>query len=212
MTKYLKIIIAILFIIVSIYFVREFQLLEYLSKESLESFLEPFGVFAPLIFMIVYYVITLLFISATAFTIISGLLFGKLWGSIYVIIAASLSALTAFYISRYFGKDVLEKLPEKGIGKLIKKLNEKVEHNSFKSFFVMRCLFLPYAPLSYAAGLVKKANAKDFFLATLITNIIFTPAFTYLGDSLLEGPKALILPVVLIVLVLLVPKIMKRFK
>jgi uncharacterized membrane protein YdjX (TVP38/TMEM64 family) len=212
MKKLLKILLAIFAIFMVIFLVREFQLLQYLNKESLETFLEPFGVFAPMVFMLIYYVITLLFVSATAFTIISGLLFGKLWGSVYVIIAASLSALTAFYISRYFGKDILEKLPEKGVGKLIRTLNAKIEHNCFKSFFVMRSLFLPYIPLSYAAGLVKKANAKDFFLATLITNIIFTPAFTYLGDSLLEGPKALILPVILIVLVLLVPKIVKRFK
>jgi uncharacterized membrane protein YdjX (TVP38/TMEM64 family) len=68
---------------------------------------------------------------------------------------------------------------------------------------------VPYIPASYAAGLIKEAKAKDHFFGTLVTNMIFSPAFVFFGDSLMKGPKALLLPAGLIVVVLLVPRIIK---
>ena len=194
--KYLKILFSIIIIagiISAIYF---FDLKQYADPEYLKSLIVSFGIFAPLIFMGIYYGLTLMFVSAAAFTIIAGLLFGKLWGSIYVVIAATLSAQTAFYIARHLGKDVLKTLPKKGIGDLVHSMENKLQKNGFQSLFIMRCMFLPYIPLSYATGLIQKAKAQDFFFATLLTNMIFSPAFVFFGDSLLKGPQALILPII----------------
>lgn len=205
----------ILLIIVAVLGFLEYRynLRQYLTPEQLETFINQFGVWAPLVFMLIYYVLVLLFVSAAAFTILAGILFGPLWGSIYVIVAATAAAQTAFFISRYFGKGLDTSLLEKkGIGPLMSKIEKGCEKDGFKNFFIMRCLFLPYIPLSYAAGLIQKAKARDFFFATLFTNMIFTPAFVFFGDSLLKGPKALLLPVILIVLVLAVPRIIKKFQ
>jgi uncharacterized membrane protein YdjX (TVP38/TMEM64 family) len=185
----------------------------FLKPSQLKSFIDQFGILAPLVFMALYYGLILAFISAAAFTVISGLLFGKLWGSIYVIIAATLAAQTAFLITRKISPEKLESIKKKkGIGNLIRVVENRTKDNGFKSIFLMRCLFAPYIPLSYASGVIKTIKAQDFFLATLISNMIFTPAFVFLGDSLLEGPKALILPLIMIVLVLGIPKIIKYFK
>ncbi len=185
----------------------------FIDPDLLKTKIESFGVWAPLVFMAIYFSLALLFISAAAFTVLSGLLFGKLWGSIYVIIAATLAAQVGFYISRSLGGDQVHKLKDKkGIGSLISTLEEKSKSNGFRNLIVLRCLFLPYMPLSYAAGLIKTIKPRDFFFATLLTNMIFSPAFVFLGDSLLEGPKALILPVIMIILVFMVPKIVKKFQ
>jgi uncharacterized membrane protein YdjX (TVP38/TMEM64 family) len=210
--KYLKLIVAFLLILGIIMAIPLLNLKQYLNPEYLKTLVLSFGIFAPLVFMGIYYGLTLMFVSAAAFTIIAGLLFGKLWGSIYVVIAATLSAQTAFYIARHLGKDVLQKLPKKGIGELVHTIENKLQKNGFQSLFIMRCMFIPYIPLSYATGLIQKAKAQDFFFATLLTNMIFSPAFVFFGDSLLKGPQALILPVILIILVLLVPKIIKKLK
>lgn len=196
------------------YFTDLFEALKnFIKVENLKNFIDQFGLLAPLVFIALYYGLVLAFVSAAAFSVLSGLLFGKVWGSIYVIIAATLAAQTAFVITRQISSEKLESLKQKkGIGTLIKKIESKTENHGFKSIFLLRCLFAPYIPLSYAAGVIKTLKAKDFFFATLFTNFIFTPAFVFLGDSLLEGPKALILPVIMVTLVLLVPRIIKYFK
>ncbi len=66
--------------------------------------------------------------------------------------------------------------------------------------------------LSYAAGLVRTAKLKDFALATFLTNIIGSFSFVYFGSQLDAGWKALILPIGLILLTLLIPKIVKKYQ
>lgn len=217
MKKFYKVLFLVLLLLVALFVL--YQLLgidaikEFLQPENLKKFIDQFGIFAPLVFMLLYYGLILAFISAAAFTIISGLLFGKVWGSVYVIIAATLAAQTAFFITRKLGPEKLKFLKnKKGIGPLISKIEKQTDKHGFKSIFLMRCLFAPYIPLSYAAGMIHTLSARDFFWATLCTNMIFTPAFVFLGDSLLEGPKALILPVFLVTLVLMVPKVIKKIK
>ena len=189
------------------------NLKEFLKPTNLKPFIDQFGILAPLVFMALYYGLILAFVSAAAFTIISVVLFGKIWGSIYVIIAATLAAQTAFLITKQLSDEKLNGLKsKKGIGKLIRIVEEKTQKNGFKSIFLLRCLFAPYIPLSYAAGMIKTLKARDFFFATLLTNMIFTPAFVFLGDSLLKGPKALILPLLMVILVLGIPQIIKYFK
>lgn len=217
MKKRMKWIFILLVLSLVLFAVYAFDLIDeirnFLTPSQLKNFIDQFGVFAPLVFMILYYGLVLAFVSAAAFTIISGLLFGKIWGTIYVIIAATLAAQTAFLITRNINPEKLSILKkQKGVGHLIKIIEKKTEHHGFRSILLMRCLFAPYIPLSYAAGVIKTLNARDFFFATLIGNLIFTPAFVFLGDSLLKGPKALILPLTMIMLVLITPKIIKYFK
>lgn len=195
------------------YFNAVEHLKSFLQPASLKNFIAQFGYFAPVAFMALYYFLVLAFISAVALTVLAGILFGKIWGSIYVIIASTLAAQTAFFITRALGPEKLDNLKEKkGIGPLIKKVESQTSDHGFKSIFLLRCLFAPYMPLSYAAGMIKPLRARDFFFATFFTNLIFTPAFVFLGDSLLDGPKALILPLILVTLVLATPKIIKRIK
>lgn len=212
--KYIKIIAIIGLVALGYYGFRAGMLEQYLSKEGLEGLINSAGPFGPAVFMLVYYLLTLFFISAAAFTVIAGILFGKFFGALYVVIAATASAFTAFMIARSLGGDVLNKLGSHGgvVQKLIASIQENLKKGGFRTFFIMRCLFVPYMPASYASGLVKEARAIDFFLGTLVTNMIFSPAFVFFGDSLLKGPKALILPVVLIVIVLMVPKVLKKLR
>ncbi len=189
------------------------QIQNYLNPDNLKAQIEAFGIFGPLVFMVIYFVVVMAFVSSTVFTILGGLLFGKLWGSIYVIFAATVAAQVAFIVGRKLSGDRIETLKnKKGIGKLIKTIEEKSDKNGVLSIIVLRALFLPYIALSYAAGTIPTLRGRDFFLGTLLTNIVFVPAFVYLGESLLQGPKALIIPAIMIGLVLCVPRIVKHFQ
>jgi uncharacterized membrane protein YdjX (TVP38/TMEM64 family) len=186
---------------------------EWLTPTSIETFVSQFGVWAPVVYGVVYFLLTISFVSAAVFSVLAGTLFGPLVGSIVVIISATLAAATGFIIARYFASGFGKKMSKKpALHKFMSKIETQCERNSFQTFFIMRCLFVPYMPLSYAAGLVKCAKLRHFVLATFVTNMIFTPAFVYLGDNLFSGPKALLLPIVIVIMALSVPKIITTFQ
>jgi uncharacterized membrane protein YdjX (TVP38/TMEM64 family) len=188
-----------------------FPFTEYLTKSTIEAYVTQFGIFAPVVYGVIYFILILLFISATVFTVLAGTLFGSFTGIIVVVIAATAAAAAAFGIARLLGKDAVDKLMgaknEGFLKKWIVKIDNQCEHNSFLTFFILRCSFLPYIPLSYVAGLIRGAKFWEFTLATFITNLIFSSLFVLLGASLFSSWKGLIITVILIALSLQIPKV-----
>lgn len=211
---YIKISVLALIILGLILVVRAVGIENLVDPDKLRLFIDQFGIFAPIVYGCIYFLATLALLSAAALSILSGIFFGNFWGSVLVIIAATAAAMVAFYLTKFFGKELSEKLSGGSgtLGKMVNKIETEIEQGGFRAFFIMRCLFLPYIPFSYAAGLVKTAKAKDFFWGTFLANCIFSPIFVYLGDSITLGYKALILPLILIVLMLFVPKIVKKIR
>lgn len=209
-----RLLLLILFTTALIVFIREYDLTRFANPDVIRSFVDKAGSYGPLAFALLYYAVTMAFISAAAFSVLAGILFGPVLGSILVIVSATASAATSFFIARLLGGDVLRKLGSQStvVKKMIDGIDTALDKGGFRAFFIMRCLFVPYIPASYAAGLVPRAKARDFILGTLAANAIFSPAFVIFGDSILEGPEAVILAATLIVLVLSVPKLIKRFK
>ena len=203
--------VALVCIFAAIYFYTPLK--DGFDLDYIRSLVESLGMLAPIIYGIIYSIVILFFIPATPLTVLSGLLFGPFLGTIVVVIAATVSASVAFLIARFFGADAVSRFSgEQGIGKWIKKVELQCKNNGFVAFFILRNLFLPYILLSYASGLVKSAKLRDFASATFVSNTIHSFMFVYLGDSLLKGPKALIVPVILIILVLQIPKIVQRYE
>jgi uncharacterized membrane protein YdjX (TVP38/TMEM64 family) len=66
---------------------------------------DTWGVWAPIGFILIYNIATVLLIPGSILTLGSGVLFGIGWGSFYVFIAATLGATLAFLIGRYFARD-----------------------------------------------------------------------------------------------------------
>jgi len=209
---YLKYMAAGIFLLL-LFLGYHFELYMLFTPQKIQELIAPFGILAPLAYAVLYFLAILFFLPASVLTVFSGVIFGKLLGSVVVIIAATLAAQTAFFLMRLSTGDMRERLEKiRGVQKFSEKINHEVRKNGFRTFFLMRCFFLPYIPLSYAAGLVKTAQPKDFFLATLLTNMIFTPAFVFFGAALTQGWRALILPVFLVIFVLLVPKIVRKIR
>lgn len=46
-------------------------------------------------------------------TVVAGMLFGTVWGTLYVVIGGAFSTLVGFYFARWLGRGVVEKLIEK---------------------------------------------------------------------------------------------------
>jgi uncharacterized membrane protein YdjX (TVP38/TMEM64 family) len=69
------------------------------------------GAIGAIAFIAIYNIATVLFIPASLLTLGGGAIYGLVWGSIYVFVAATLGATFAFLIGRYFARNwVSEKI------------------------------------------------------------------------------------------------------
>jgi uncharacterized membrane protein YdjX (TVP38/TMEM64 family) len=196
----IKFIIFLIVILGIIYFVNYYGLKDYLTPNKIRETVLMFGPLAPLGFILIYNLGSILFLPGTILSVAGGAIFGATFGTIYVIIGATLGATFAFLISRYFARSFFEDIVEKKYPK-IKEYDEKLERNGFMTVLFFRLIPLfPFNGLNFALGLTK-VKLRDYFLATLIGIIPGTFAYVYLGSSLVEmNYKNIIFAIVLIIL------------
>ena len=85
---------------------------ENFNSENITNFLEQYGIFAPLIFIFIYALATVLFLPGLILTILAGVLFGPILGTISAIIGATIGASLAFLNARYIANEKVESLIE----------------------------------------------------------------------------------------------------
>ena len=76
---------------------------------QLQPWIQSLGPWAPLAFIGLYIVATVLAIPGSAITIAASLLFGSLWGVVYVSIGSTLGAALCFLIARYVARASIAK-------------------------------------------------------------------------------------------------------
>ena len=77
-----------------------------LLKQALD-WVGQLGPWGAVIFIAIYVVATVLFVPGSVRTLGAGAVFGVVWGSVYVSIAATLGATCAFLVGRYFARDAI---------------------------------------------------------------------------------------------------------
>ena len=150
--------------------------------EVLQGLLDFFarGLWGPLIFILLYALRPLVLFPATLLTIAGGFVFGPILGVFYTIIASNISSTIAFYVGRFFGKDLL--LDDESEN-LIQRYSRRMRDNSFETVMIMRFIFLPYDAVSYLAGFLT-IQFWPFILATALGSVPGTIAFVGFGASI----------------------------
>lgn len=134
-------------------------------------------IWGPLVYIALYAIRPVTFFPATALTILSGIFFGVLWGTILTVIAATFAAGVAYAVGRFFGKGL--RLEHSALGNWVTTLRE----NTFTSMLTMRLIFLPFDLVSYAAGILR-VPFVPFTIATFFGIMLGTATFVSIGASL----------------------------
>lgn len=137
------------------------------------------GFWAPIAFIIIYNLATVLLIPGSILTLGGGVLFGLFKGSIYVFTAATLGAILAFLIGRYLSRDwvyqQMQKHPK------FNAIEGAVAENGLKIVFLCRLSpILPFNLLNYAFG-ITQISLKDYILGSL-GMIPGTIMYVYIGS------------------------------
>jgi uncharacterized membrane protein YdjX (TVP38/TMEM64 family) len=210
----LKPLLFILLIVVVIITVRLFHLNQYLEKEWLRQFVAGYGVWGPIIYLIIWTVAPPLFLPGLPITLVGGVLFGPVWGVVYVIFGSTAGATVAFLVARYLARDwVATKLQ----GTKLMTLDEKVAREGWEIVAFTRIVpIFPFFLINYAFGLTR-VPLLPYVLATFFGMLPVTIAYVYFSANvldLLQGKfsKELLIGVLLLALVSTIPFIYRRIK
>lgn len=171
----------IAFIIGAIILVRYSPIKGYLTAEALGDFLQTAGIWAPVLFMIVYAVGVCLFVPGTLLTGLGAAIFGPYWGFVYVWIGAMVGSSAAFVIGRTLGREFATGL----IGDKLKKYDDAIGRNGFATVLYLRLVYFPFTPMNFGMGLTK-VRFWDYFAGTGLGIIVGTFIFTFFIGTLKE--------------------------
>ncbi|MGL4498281.1 MAG: TVP38/TMEM64 family protein [Planktothrix sp.] len=150
-----------------------------LVKQSLD-WVANLGFWGPVAFIIIYNLATILFVPGSLLTLGAGVIFGVVWGSIYVSIGSVIGATFAFLIGRYFARDWVTKKLENY--EQFKAIDQAVSQEGWKIVGLTRLSpIFPFNLLNYAFGLTN-VSLKDYFLASWIGMLPGTILYVYVGS------------------------------
>ncbi len=161
-----------------------------LSSDRVRDAIDPLGAAAVPAFILVSALLTCALFPGPLLAGASGLLFGTALGTPVAIVSATLGAVLAFSIARFFAHDAVQTLtPER-----MRPLQDWIERRGFWAVLYARIApGVPYSLVNYAAGLTRVSLAA-FAAATAIGVAPRAFAYTALGGSLdnLASPEAIV--------------------
>lgn len=136
-----------------------------LNPEAIRHYIEGFGPWAIVVYIVLYTLNTLTLIPPIAFMSLSaGALFGPVWGTCALTLGAFCGTTATFIISRFFGGKLVDKFVK---GKAAD-FNAKLSDRGFIVLLPMRLIgFPPYEFVNYASG-ISKISYKDYISATML--------------------------------------------
>ena len=191
-------------ILVSFYYLDIFA---FTNPSEIRDYVLSYGDFAPLVFIILFTIVPLTLFPDALLAIAGGLIFGLYEGSIYIMIGAMCGATLSFYISRFYGSWLKDKLKNE---KLID-IDKNIQKNGFLIIFLLRLVpLVPFDIISYSAGF-SSIKYKDFILATFIGIIPGVVVYANIGaESLNFGTNSFYLSIAFLLGLVVVSMMFKK--
>ncbi|MEZ0480327.1 TVP38/TMEM64 family protein [Planococcus sp. SSTMD024] len=172
------------------------------EAEDLRNWILSFGLWAPVIYIIVYTIRPLIFFPASVLSIAGGLAFGAWMGTLYTVMGATMGAMLSFMVAKSVGKSIVSK---KWTGNAAK-FQTQMEQNGFLYVLLFRLIpVINFDLISYMAA-IAKVRFVSFALATLIGIIPGTFAYNFLGSSFVSGnPKIIAAAIAVFIILTVIP-------
>jgi len=173
---------AVLLLVLGAYF----EVPKYL-RQALD-WIDGIGAIGPIVFILLYIFVTVLFVPGSILTLGAGAVFGVVWGTIYVSIGSTLGATAAFIVGRYFMRDWVSR--QIGKSERFSAVDEAIGNEGGKIIFLLRLSpVFPYNLSNYIYSLTK-VNIGAYMLASWAGMLPGTVMYVYVG-SLIESLAAL---------------------
>ncbi len=153
--------------------------------EELKKLIDSFGLLAPLIFITAYILATVFFLPGVPLTLLGGIVFGPIMGTIWVSLASTIGATFAFLVGRYIGRDwIVSKFSNSDI---FNKLDNGVKKQGWKMIAITRLIpLVPFNAQNYVYGLTD-ITLKIYTLVSWIFMLPGTIAYVFLAGAIIGG-------------------------
>lgn len=156
-----------------------------IEPSKMQAWLKSSGIWAPIIYIAVYIVATVLILPSTALNLTGGAIFGPCLGTIWTSIGAILAAIVAFAFTRTVGREAVAK---RFVGRW-QAMDAEVQRGGMFYMFAIRLIpIMPYGLVNFAAGLTS-VSFKDYVLGTTLGTVPSVFPFVLLGSSGLKAFK-----------------------
>ena len=190
------------------YFFDLVALFQSLDIDKIKEYILSFGILAPLIsFLLMVFQAVLAPLPAFLITFANAALFGWVYGAVLSWASAMVGALLCFYIAKFLGRDVVEKLTSK---MALESVDAFFERHGVYAILIARLLpFISFDVVSYAAGLTSM-RLRSFLLATGIGQLPATLVYSYAGEMLTGGAKTIVYGLLILFSVSILIYLIKR--
>ena len=182
-SPWFKLLILVVLVAVIVIAIRQLDIdFSQVTEEAFEEKVDSFGLWGPIIYIIVYVLRPLVLFPAGVLSASAGLIWGPVKGFLILQVAANTSAIVEFLIARHFARSGIERFLK---GKMLN-LDEKIEKHGFLTVLLVR--LIPNVPLhiqNLSLGLTK-VKFRNYFLATIIGIMPGSFAFVFFGASLIK--------------------------
>ncbi len=215
MKKYFKPIIVLVIVTALLVLAIILDLFNKINIEKLgefQSWLESFGIYLYLVFILIYVIAVVFALPASTLTILAGIMFGPIRGGVIALLAATIGATVAFLLSRYLARDYIEyKFKDKA---LFKKIDIGVEKHG-KDFLIFTRLVpvFPFTLQNYAYGLTNM-KLLLYIGVSFITMIPGAFLYAFLAGDIVEnglGIRTFIIFTVACIVLFLISQVIKKF-
>ncbi|MGU3412291.1 TVP38/TMEM64 family protein [Enterobacteriaceae bacterium C34A] len=180
-----------------------------LDQAAIERFIQSWGPQAAAVsffLMILQAIVAPL--PAFLITFANASLFGAFWGGLLSWTSAMAGAAICFYLARILGREAVEKLTGKSV---LESVDDFFTRYGKHTILICRLLpFVPFDPVSYAAGLTS-LRFRSFFMATGLGQLPATVVYSCVGSMLTGGTywlvTGLLILFALAILIVMVKKI-----
>src|SRR5712692_10063295 len=188
MRRWVRPVLAVLLVAAGIVAARALGLGDVIRLENvakLKQWIEGYGELAPAVFIAGYALATVFFVPGLPITVLGGVAFGAIWGTVYVWIGATIGLGLAFLVARYAVRSTVERWVQ--ASPRIAKIDAQVAENGWRIVMLTRLVpIFPFNLQNYAYGLTR-IGFWPYAITSSICMLPGTAAFTFAGGALSEG-------------------------
>jgi uncharacterized membrane protein YdjX (TVP38/TMEM64 family) len=164
-----------------------------IEPEMIQNFLNRLGIWAPIIYVLLYTIGTILLLPSTPLNLSGGALFGIWWGTFWTALAAIIAAIVSFYYGRTIGRDWVQSK----FGDRIKTLDAEIQQGGVFYLFAIRLLpIIPYGIVNFVAGLTS-ITFKDYVIGTVLGTVPGILPFVMIGAGIQAISQGDLLPLMI---------------
>ena len=155
------------------------------NVDKLDAWFDGLGLWAPLVFLLVWIAASVFFLPGLPVTIVGALVFGPVWGTLYSSVGATIGATAAFLVGRYAARDMVAGLVRKN--QALRKIDDGVERQGWRMLMITRLVPLfPFNAQNYAYGLTK-ISLPTYVIVSFLGMLPGCVAFNFMAGSVRTG-------------------------